>query len=434
MARCDASGKAPPAGMASQSSCSAGDHLRLVRTGPLPHELTGVRHNAKIMDSPVAELRLTLLTVIVRTPPKLPVRNEMRLQVTALSIRMIGCRPVLVFRAKSALVFAWPKAFIATAAWLLLCFSFTSARAQGEPSDDIIRIDTNLISVPVIVSDRAGHYVPGLGVHDFKLYDNNVEQKISLFDAAEEPLNVVLLLDTSRSTQGVLGEIRNAARDFLKELRPQDRAMIISFDKDVHKLSALTSDRGVLEKAIKHTEVSKYFGTLLNDAVLETSKSVLQPVTGRKAIILLTDGEDGGSQIGAADLLAYESEADAMIYSIYYESSLHSGGGGFRFPRLGGIFGRSDRRSQKPQERGTGAVDFLTRLSEMTGGRFYRSKATDLNKAFALVAAGLRHQYRLGFYPAKLAQDGSVHSLKVKVDRADAAVRSRRQYRTKPPS
>ena len=87
--------------------------------------------------------------------------------------------------------------------------------------------------------------------------------------------------------------------------------MIISFDKDIHQLSALTNDRRVLEAAIKRTAVSKYFGTLLNDAVLETSKAFLHSVTGRKAIILLTDGEDGGSQVDAKELLAYESEVDA---------------------------------------------------------------------------------------------------------------------------
>lgn len=315
---------------------------------------------------------------------------------------------------------------------LLLCLSSTAVRGQGEQSDDTIRIDTNLISVPVIVSDRSGHYIPGLGVHNFRLYDDNLEQKIAFFDAAEEPLNVVLLLDTSRSTAGVLGEIKNAAREFLKELRPQDRAMIVSFDKDVQKLSDLTTDRKVLENAIKRTNVSKYFGTLLNDAVLDTSKTVLQPVTGRKAIILLTDGEDGGSQTDGAQLLAYESEADAMIYSIYYESSLRNGSGRFRFPGLSGIFGGSARKSDQRQQRSAVAVDFLTRLSEVTGGRFYRSKATDLSSAFALVATGLRHQYRLGFYPDKLTQDGSVHSLKVRVDRPETAVRARRQYRTKP--
>jgi len=297
---------------------------------------------------------------------------------------------------------------------VMLCASL-AVRAQ-EP-DETIRIDTNLISVPVIVSDRSDRYVSGLRIENFKLYDNEVEQKISFFDAAQEPLNVVLLLDTSRSTYGVLGEIKNAAREFLNELRPQDRAMIISFDADIHKLSPLTSDRKLLQTGIKHAAVSKYFGTLLNDTVMETSKTVLQPVTGRKAIILLTDGRDGGSRIGAGELLAYESEADAMIYSIYYESSFRTG-----------LLWRRKR------QRDAGAIDFLKKLSDVTGGYFYSSKSTNLKQAFDLAAKELRSQYRLGFYPEKVAQDGSLRALKVRVDRVDVSVRSRRQYRTKPPS
>jgi hypothetical protein len=84
----------------------------------------------------------------------------------------------------------WPKTFIFAAAWLLLTLSFGSVRAQQEPPIETLKIDTKLVSVPVIVSDRAGRYVPGLRAHDFRLYDNDVEQKISFFDAAEEPLNV----------------------------------------------------------------------------------------------------------------------------------------------------------------------------------------------------------------------------------------------------
>ncbi len=268
-------------------------------------------------------------------------------------------------------------------AFIVVCLMLSASLAvQAQEPDETIRIDTNLISVPVIVSDRSDHYMSGLRIQDFKLYDNDVEQKISFFDAAQEPLNVVLLLDTSRSTYGVLGEIKNAAREFLNELRPQDRAMIVS--------------------------------------VMETSKSVLQPVTGRKAIILLTDGRDGGSRIGAGELLAYESEADAMIYSIYYESSFRRGG--LRLPR------------RHQQQRDVGAIDFLKKLSDVTGGYFYGSKSTDLKRAFDLAAKELRSQYRLGFYPDKVAQDGSLRSLKVRVDRVDVSVRSRRQYRTKPPS
>lgn len=313
----------------------------------------------------------------------------------------------------------------------LICLSVSFVHAQQDPAEDVLRFETNLISVPVIVSDRSGHYISGLHQQNFKLYDNNVEQKITFFDAAEEPLNVVLLLDTSRSTRGVLDDIKNAARDFLRALRPKDRAMIISFDKEIQKLSPLTSDPKILEAALKRTTVSPYSGTLLNDAVLETTRTTLQPVNGRKAIILLTDGEDGGSEIVAKDLLAYESEGDAMIYPIYYEAFLHTGSSGL-LPRLRGIFGRSEQKTPLQQERAAAAISFLNKLSEVTGGRFFSSSATNLKNAFDLIARELRYQYRLGFYPAEIAHDGSLRTLKVRVDRTDVAIRARRQYRTKP--
>jgi VWFA-related protein len=228
---------------------------------------------------------------------------------------------------------------------IFLAAIFTGPTTQAqEPEIEKLVIDTRLVSVPVIVSDRSGHYVPNLRPQNFKLYDNNVEQKIAFFDAAEEPLNVVLLLDTSRSTRGVLDDIRSAAREFLRALRPKDRAMIVSFDKDVEQLSPMTSDHRALEKAISRAVVSPYFGTLLNDAVAKTSSTFLQTVNGRKAIVVLTDGEDGGSQTGARELLAHESEADAMIYPIYYEAYLHDGGGGM-FSGLRSIFGKSEKKT-----------------------------------------------------------------------------------------
>lgn len=354
----------------------------------------------------------------------------MYLPLTGWNRRTSGRSETLDLGAPRLAVRVRQMALLAIAAPILISFSFASARGQQEQPIETLRIETKLVSVPVIVSDRAGHYIPGLQVHNFKLYDNDVEQKISFFDAAEEPLNVVLLLDTSRSTRGVLGDIRNAARDFLKALRPKDRAMIIRFDKDIEQLSPLTSDRKVLETAIKRTAVSQYFGTLLNDAVLETSRTILQQVSGRKAIILLTDGEDGGSQVGAKELLAYESEGDALIYPIYYESFQGTGGRGF-LTRLSGIFAGSDQKTPQQQERAAAAAAFLTKLSEVTGGRFFGGKGTNLQNSFDLVARELRYQYRLGFYPPDVAQDGSLRTLRVRVDRPDVAVRSRRQYRTK---
>ena len=175
---------------------------------------------------------------------------------------------------------------------LALCLFVSPLSAQQSEPVDIIKVDSNLVSVPVIVSDRQGHYIARLSAERFKLYDNALLQKIAFFDNAEEPLNVALLLDTSRSTQGVIDDIRKAAQNFLKDLGPQDRAMIVSFDYAVHRLSPLTNDRKVLEKAIKKAEVGEYLGTTLNDAVREIAEKDFKPIKGRKAIILLSDGKD----------------------------------------------------------------------------------------------------------------------------------------------
>jgi Ca-activated chloride channel homolog len=339
---------------------------------------------------------------------------------------------------------------VAIACGALILLAFTAVRGQDNQPAEVIKVYSNLVSVPVIVSDRDGRYIPGLKREDFKLYDNNTQQTLSFFDAAEEPLNVALLLDTSRSTEGVLDDIKKAAKNFLKELRLQDRAMIVCFDYDIHKLSALTSDRKVLEQAIKQAEVGVFFGTLLNDAVLESIERDLKPINGRKAIILLTDGEDFGSRTAQSDLLSYAAESDAMIYSIYYAPSMPGPFGRDRpFPGRGGrggVFGRrgpmrahfqrpgpgQGQRGQRREARAESAKEFLAKLSEVSGGRFYQSKKTDLKKTFVMIAEELRNQYRLGFVPDNLARDGSLHSLKVKVDKPEVAVRARTQYRAMP--
>ena len=340
---------------------------------------------------------------------------------------------------------------LACGALVLLCMSLVAARAQVKVQDgdaaDVVKVYSNLVSVPVIVSDHLGRYIPSLQQQDFKLYDNDAEQNLSYFDAAQEPLNIALLLDTSRSTEGVLDEIKEAAKNFLKELRPQDRAIIVSFDYEVQQLSPLTSDRKILEQAIKRARVGDYFGTVLNDAVMEVTEQVLRPVNGRKAIILLSDGEDAGSRVSDNQLVAYATESDAMIYSIFYESSLGGffgrqrpfrrrgilGGRGGRGGPIGGGFprgpGPGPRQRRRDDERSETGAEFLARLSEVSAGRYYQSKKTDLKKTFVLIADELRNQYRLGFYPDALARDGNLHRLKVRVSKPDVAVRARSQYR-----
>jgi len=337
-----------------------------------------------------------------------------------------------IYRFAGAVIFASPFLLVAS-----------TVQSQEPQTVDTISIDTNLISVPVIVSDRDNRYVPNLKVEAFHLFDNQVEQKIAYFDTGEEPLNVVLMLDTSMSTSEALGDIKKAAKDFLKELRPQDRAMIVTFDWRTQKLSTLTSNRKELENAIKHTKAGKYVGTVLNDALMDVSMHVLQPIRGRKAIILLSDGEDHGSSVNSEDLITAESEADAMIYSIYYQSELlrffddrrrrprDRGRGPGRFHHA------TPQRPGGPQERGRPpwrrdeGSELMRKLAEVTGGRFYEGETDTLPETFALIAEELRHQYRLGFYPEDLKRDGSVHALAVKVNLPDVAVRSRREYLAK---
>jgi VWFA-related protein len=321
----------------------------------------------------------------------------------------------------------WTVAIIAA-----LVLGSVPARAQEPQVVDTIKIDTNLISVPVIVSDRNNRYVPDLKVDAFRLFDNQVEQKISYFDTGEEPLNVVLMLDTSLSTSGVIDDIRKAAKAFLKELRPQDRAMVVTFDWQTQKLSALTNNRKELEAAIKGARVGRYPGTVLNDAVADITNNVLQPIRGRKAIVILSDGNDRGSVTAIDSLLKAESEADAMIYSIYYEPDFLR----FLGPRRRG--GRRPFQLATPQRPRPGrgprfplAMDgelLMEQLAEVTGGRFYQGETKNLKDTLALIAEELRHQYRLGFYPGELQRDGSIHALQVKVDLPNVAVRSRHQY------
>lgn len=331
-------------------------------------------------------------------------------------------------------------------ALLVLCLTLglihspLASSAQQRQSDDPIKVQATLVSVPVIVSDRQGRYISGLKVEDFKLYQDRIEQPISFFDAAEEPLNVALLLDTSRSTFEVLDDIKKDAANFLKEMRPQDRAMVISFDYDVHVLSPLTSDRKALERAVKDARIGEQFGTVLRDAVSGVFKRDFKPINGRKAIILLTDGKDAGSSISEQALLDEAAESGAMIYSVFFETGFPSGAFERRFPRRRGGLGRRDpfppidrprpdnRRRQRVDMKNEDAVAFLTRLAEVSAGRFHSSAVSDLKKTFKLIAEELRHQYRLGFYPDNAKADGQRHTLRVEVRTPDAVVRARRSY------
>jgi Ca-activated chloride channel homolog len=174
-----------------------------------------------------------------------------------------------------------------------------SPQQTGAPGQSVegaaVRIETSLVSIPVAVLDRQGRFVPGLRKGDFRIFEDEVEQEIEWFAAVEVPFHLVLLLDTSRSTVFRLEEIQQAAIDFVDQLRPQDRVMVISFDDAVSVDSEFTSDRRQLRLAIRNTRTGT--STRLYDTVELAITERLDEVEGRKAIVLFTDGTDTASRL-----------------------------------------------------------------------------------------------------------------------------------------
>jgi Ca-activated chloride channel family protein len=310
--------------------------------------------------------------------------------------------------------------------------------AEGETVEgDVIRFDTSLVTVPVTVVDRSGGYVPLLQKDDFHIFEDGVEQKISYFATTDQPITVVLLIDTSGSTQFRLEDIHNAAIGFVDKLKPEDSVMVISFDDRITILTKPTNDREAIIKAIRRSRTGG--GTRLYDAVDSVLTQHLRTITGRKAVVLFTDGVDTTSHHASYDSTLREAEeSEAPIYSVDYDTS---GGNtvftqGLPIPRgRGTILGLP-----LPSPGGTGvpgtrpgdykrAVDYLHALSNMTGGRFYSGDTMfGIGQAFSWIAEELSRQYSLGYYPRVAGNNGERRAIKVRVNEPELVVRSRDSY------
>ena len=327
---------------------------------------------------------------------------------------------------------------IALSIVLVLFTGVFCGHAQEANVGEAIKIDTRLVSVPVIVSDRNGRYVPNLTRADFTVLQDGSPQTIEFFAATEEPLTIALMIDTSQSTRFVLDDIKDSAKSFIKMLRPKDKAMIVAVDYDTHILSPLTSDHDHLSRAVRSAEIGEFLGTQLRDAVFKTLTKTFRALTGRKAIILLTDGKDATSQISIPDLLYSLQETDTLIYSVMFKTG-ESGLRHILLPRRNGNRPGSSRfpsnlppafRLPLPNTRqNERAEQFLRKISDSTAGRFIASDDGKLKKTFESILDELRFQYRLGFYPPDETGEKTLHELKVKVARSESVVRSRTSYR-----
>src|SRR6266404_8013619 len=181
----------------------------------------------------------------------------------------------------------------------------------------VVRVSTSVITVPAVVMDRNGRYIANLRKEDFHIYEDGVEQILSYFASVEKPFTVALMLDVSGSTQFELAQIRDAANAFVSRLRFNDRMMAITFDGQIHVLSEPT-DVATLRRSKLHIPPVTD-GTVLYDAVDFALKRMAQ-ISGRKAIVLMTDGVDQNSQASLKSTLADIAEQDVLIYTVHYNT------------------------------------------------------------------------------------------------------------------
>ena len=421
---------------------------------------------------------------------------------------------------------------------VLISFGLSLSIAQTRPvkqdpkppqdleESEILKTDTDLVTVPVIATDTMGGlYVSDLRKEEFMISEDGITQEIAFFGKVAAPFHVVLMLDTSSSTQDKLKQIQQAASAFVDELQPADRVKVISFDDKVKDWNEFTNKREVLKNAINGTRSGS--GTKVYDA-METALNSIRKIRGRKAIVLFSDGMDWHSDSATFDgTLRWLDEEGVIIYPIRYDTRATterlareqsadvttpqlptidvirkppSGTtpptfpGGDPVPTVGtqrrtGPLGlplpedimrrrrEEDERNRDPRRppnddpqlppdvnprdrqppgplpgpttttRGTRgetsddsisrmlnleyskADSYLAKLAEKSGGRLLRADTlASLPDAFSKIAAELRTQYMLGYYPTNKDRDDRYRNIKVTTARKNVALRSRPGY------
>ena len=312
-------------------------------------------------------------------------------------------------------------------------------KSGSEDGPEIIKIETNLITMPVSVLDREGRFVSGLQQKDFRIFENGTEQNVDFFQSVEQPFTVVLMIDVSPSTAFRIDEIHSAAITFIEKLRPNDRVMVIAFDESVRVLCRPTNDKWTLENAIYRAQFGD--GTGLYEAVDHVINRELSQIQGRKAVVLFTDGVDTTSRHASyQSTVADVEEIDALFYPIRYNTQRDGFGGGWggRRNRTGGIIGIILGGGFPPMGGGGGSGSsgeyeagrqYLETLAQNSGGRNFEADTTaNLDAAFAGIAEELRRQYSLGYYPENVGQPGERKQIRVRVMRPNLVVRAKNSY------
>lgn len=320
--------------------------------------------------------------------------------------------------------------------FILFFTSFTNSPAQqskpdkDKPNiedDDIVRVDTRLVTVHTSVMDRDGKFIPDVQKEHFHIFEDKAEQDIAFFETNNSPFTVVLMLDVSDSVIFKLKDIQDAAIAFVNQLRQDDRVIVVAFDANVMKLCEATNDKTKIRDAILNARTGG--GTSLYGAVETTVNNTLRVIRGRQAIVLFTDGIDTASRATYSGTLDLVKESNAIIYTIQYPTSDFTTKAAEYAVSQGtpvNIVTAKGEPLKLAFERGT---RYLRTLSDNTGGRFYYTDSLDsLTRSFAYIAKELSQQYSVSYYPKNQDANHKNRQIKVAVDVPKAVVKTRRNY------
>jgi Ca-activated chloride channel homolog len=350
---------------------------------------------------------------------------------------------------------------IVPAILILLILSLVRAqdpeqKEQKEEQAPTIRLDTDLVSVDLSVTDRNGNRGPvGLTAADFAVYEDGIRQRITSFSSADVPFSLALLVDTSASTRDELDLIRRAARRFIDDLNLKDRISVVQFNKEIDITTQLTSDRSRLEAALSQLQLGS--GTSFYDAMQKSIGEALK-VGGRKAIVALTDGVDSYGSSTYEQLMPVLERAGASVYFLELNTESFTEAGMIRDCTARDHFRFSAKQLRKyvkeylkNGEEGDyenhcslsqlermqinrrlyqSARRELREIAKRTGGHVYPIKdLSQLEPAYKQIASELGTQYSLAYYPTNDRHDGKWRTLRVEIRRPGFTVKTRPGYR-----
>ena len=307
-------------------------------------------------------------------------------------------------------------ALVVCALALLVALAVPAPPQEPSSQGPVIKSQVSLVNLFATVRDKNKRIMGDLKKEDFRISEDNQEQKVAFFSKeVSMPITLALLLDTSGSEQNMLGAIQDGAMSFLSRvLRKGDEALVMSFDLDVDLLSDFTDDRAQLDRAIRRARINAggpmvtpgtiptrgAIGTDFYDAVYLACGDKLSTEAGRKAIVVLTDAVDNGSRVRVEEAIEAAQRTDTVVHVLLVYD-----------PREGNNAGVAKK------------------MADETGGRMIPvNSEKHLNEAFDQISQELRSQYTLGYYPSNSARDGKFRKLKVETTDHELKVLTRKGY------